>query len=398
MGEEAIVTGIDALVKYLSEHGETDSVSLAYALNTTEKTIEDWANVLEKAGMVRISYRVGKMYIAIPTNVEAASKELMQNVEVRKSILEGEIKGQINVMDKLNQKLDELKKATGNAEGAFRGKAGNIKKELDKLAKIEKEVNENYAKVKERRDYMDRLVLNLQQQFKAVSESAEYIKGMSPETGGAGALMADIKAKILASDQSTKDLLAKFESSVVAQRKELQQLAVNVKDENSKLRETVAQEEKKVEEYSKKLSSLKSGSQSLNSRVEKEKGKILDDAAKARQEIEKEYSLAEQQMAKLRTLIAGGKEGFGGFATLNDNLEHLSTEIERISKEKDQLSKEYNTLLQQLRALDSLSGKKAFEKKSRLEAITGKSRKASKRLDDAVQAASKAGDEAQNIA
>lgn len=59
-----VTTSIDDLVKYINEHGETDSFSLSQALGVSEAIIEVWAGALEKAKLMRVLYKRGKMYLA----------------------------------------------------------------------------------------------------------------------------------------------------------------------------------------------------------------------------------------------------------------------------------------------------------------------------------------------
>jgi hypothetical protein len=62
--DQSVTTSIDDLVKYLNEHGETESSELANTLGVGEGLIEAWANALEKAKIVKITYKSGRMYLA----------------------------------------------------------------------------------------------------------------------------------------------------------------------------------------------------------------------------------------------------------------------------------------------------------------------------------------------
>ena len=55
MEAQSIVTGIDAFLKYISEHGEVTSIDAATQLKVSEDTIENWAKILEKANLVKIT-------------------------------------------------------------------------------------------------------------------------------------------------------------------------------------------------------------------------------------------------------------------------------------------------------------------------------------------------------
>ncbi|MGA3021085.1 MAG: hypothetical protein ABSD68_04005 [Candidatus Micrarchaeales archaeon] len=64
MNPHTITTCIDDLIKYLNENGETDSRSLASALNVSEEMVNAWVYVLEEAHAVKIDYKFDKMFIS----------------------------------------------------------------------------------------------------------------------------------------------------------------------------------------------------------------------------------------------------------------------------------------------------------------------------------------------
>jgi len=61
---ELVSTDIDAFLKYLNENEETEAGELARKLEIDEKSVDEWAKVLEASGNVKITYRMGKMYVA----------------------------------------------------------------------------------------------------------------------------------------------------------------------------------------------------------------------------------------------------------------------------------------------------------------------------------------------
>ena len=59
-----ITTPRDHLVKYLEEHGETESYVLANRLNVAEAIIRYWSNALEQAEMVKVVHKSGRMFLS----------------------------------------------------------------------------------------------------------------------------------------------------------------------------------------------------------------------------------------------------------------------------------------------------------------------------------------------
>ncbi len=75
MDSETVTTSIDELVAYLKRHGETESAELAKAVKSDEKHIEEWVGALEKAGVVGVSYRMGRMYVRVLENGKAGERQ-----------------------------------------------------------------------------------------------------------------------------------------------------------------------------------------------------------------------------------------------------------------------------------------------------------------------------------
>src|SRR5271157_3411176 len=106
MEDRPITTCIDDLVKYLNEHGESDANALANALNVSESIISTWADVLEKARIVKINYKLGKMFISPMAMTKEGVEVARKTVEVKKGVAETELVAQINMINQINTRLD----------------------------------------------------------------------------------------------------------------------------------------------------------------------------------------------------------------------------------------------------------------------------------------------------
>src|SRR5208337_1649342 len=103
--DQRITTSIDDLVKYLKEHGETESSELANTLGVDTGIVEAWSDALEKAKIVRITYKVGKMYVSLAgAEAGAGIGEAKRTAELKKNISETEIAAQINVINQVTAK------------------------------------------------------------------------------------------------------------------------------------------------------------------------------------------------------------------------------------------------------------------------------------------------------
>jgi DeoR/GlpR family transcriptional regulator of sugar metabolism len=91
MDPHSITTCIDDLIKYLNEHGETDSRTLANALKVSEEMINAWVDVLEEAHAVKIDYKLDKMFISTATEIKEEDKVASKMTEEEKKLIDSGI-------------------------------------------------------------------------------------------------------------------------------------------------------------------------------------------------------------------------------------------------------------------------------------------------------------------
>ncbi|MDE1850504.1 MAG: hypothetical protein KGH54_01770, partial [Candidatus Micrarchaeota archaeon] len=155
--EGLTTTGIDALVDYLNKNGETEESKLAEELKVSEKVIEDWASVLEKASIVKITYKIGKMFVSplSVSNVDVASYK--NTLDTKKQSVETELMAQVNVLQEFDRRISNLSKIASSADASFKKNSGQVKKDLDELERIQREVEKHYGSIKMEKDRVDKI-------------------------------------------------------------------------------------------------------------------------------------------------------------------------------------------------------------------------------------------------
>jgi hypothetical protein len=147
MVDQSVTTTIDDLVKYLKEHGETESSKLASELKVSEGIIEIWADALEKAGITKISYKVGKMFVAPVTSLAGGIEEVKKTVELKRGIAEAEIEAQVKLVNDVTAKIEEFKRYQSSAEEAYKNRAGEIKTALDSINRLDSQLETAYKRL-----------------------------------------------------------------------------------------------------------------------------------------------------------------------------------------------------------------------------------------------------------
>ncbi len=380
MSEGSIVTGIDNLLQYLREHGETESVTLAASLNVSEKTIEDWANVLEKAKMVRISYKLGKMYASPIVVSESSAGETKRLTEIKKSVVEREIESQITSTNELSARLDEYSKFVTSADTLFKTKAGALKDAVDRVYKLQDEITGRYNAMKEGKAAAEKLALETEERLKGLQAQEEAIKNFNLSTGNARAVIDDIRSKIYATDESISGLIERFDKEAESERKRLSDMAESIRAESRNLAEIASGEEKQLKEYEGMAEQHRRAALRTKKSIDKERQGILDNVTKARAEADRMYDSVEKEVKRLNETLDRYKKSFGGFATLSDRLSEVKKGIAEIGREKESVSRDLDEMLKQLREAEGLDASKVNEKKKAVDSVEKRTKVTAKRL------------------
>jgi chromosome segregation ATPase len=353
MADQPITTSIDDLVKYLNEHGESDSSTLAAALKVNENIIETWADVLEKAQIVKVNYKLGKMYVSPMITSKEGIAVAKKTVELKRDVAEAELVTQINMINQVSAKLEEFKRYVVGAEGAFRTKAGEVKQMLDQIDRLNAQVDGAYKKLKEKSDYINDISAKLDKEAQKLEEKAKAAQVVTGGDSESKRVVSDIMAKLDDAEGRLKALNSDFIATAEQNRRAFAQLVNSIREEEKLLKETLNQREREVQDYSSSLSSYKQESDSIKRQVTRERARMIDEVAKSTEEARKVYAVAEKQIIEAKKVLLELKGQFGGFAVLSGNLNGIKSSIDAISTQKDEIQKELNELSEQLKAISA---------------------------------------------
>lgn len=344
-----ITTSIDSLMTYLSEHGKTESSELARALGVSESIIETWADVLEKAKITKITYKVGKMYVSIAPTAAGGLETAKATAEIKKGIAETEIQAQVVAIGQISAKIDEFKRYVTGAEATFKGKAGETKATLEEIDRLDAQVNGAYKKLREKKDYIDGMVESLGKSIQALEQKSGALGGVGAG-GDAKVLIEDIRGKLENAEAVIAGLDREFNRTVGESRKGFAELVEGMKKESGALRRQLFQQEKESEEYDSMAKAYGRESERIKRQVAGEREKMLDEISKTSYEVGKVYAVADGQIVALRKSLAEMKSQFGGFAELSDRINKTKGEIGGVEKRRDELAKGLDELSAQLKA------------------------------------------------
>jgi DNA repair exonuclease SbcCD ATPase subunit len=128
--ELLITTGVDALVRLVKEKQRIELEEASGILNIPQETIEDWTRVLEEEGILKMEYRLTRIYLLWVRPTEEEISQEKESFYEEKKGLEGEV-------ERIRQNVSS---GVGEAEG--------LKKSFDQF----------YAKVYGRMEALEKMV------------------------------------------------------------------------------------------------------------------------------------------------------------------------------------------------------------------------------------------------
>ncbi|MGC8676454.1 MAG: hypothetical protein ACP5T3_02985 [Candidatus Micrarchaeia archaeon] len=388
-GGQAITTSIDDLVKYLGDHGETDSLTLAKDLGVPETIVETWANVLEKANIVHVSYKVGRMYISKAVSTPQEEATIRQNVVAKQQVITNDIVSQTQMLNDIAARIDQFKKYMADVENVYNERAGTIKQVMDRINAYDEELNRMQSKINEGADYIAKFRGKVEQEIASINDKTALLDSLTKGTGLADAqkLVDDMNAKLSLSRQELERSREAFEKQLEEERRHFIELDEDIRKEAKLLESFVAELKNQVADYASEMSNYSKEAQSINKQVNSEAKRLLDEAAKAEQEAKGIYAAAQKDASSLSATLVDIKNKFPEIAKLEDTLTDIKRDMADAEAEKDMLSKELAEMQQQLEALKAMGegelGKKSetlINMEQSLKKVTARSSKLGKKV------------------
>ncbi|MDE1851205.1 MAG: hypothetical protein KGH69_00765 [Candidatus Micrarchaeota archaeon] len=397
MADQEIKTSIDALVAFLREHGETNVTSLSAALGVGEPTIIEWANILERANALKISYKAGKMYLSPLTITSEQFDTLKQTTDAKKSDISTEVQSQMAIVNQVSLQMDAMSKSIDSIEKLFKEKYKDLKGMLDSLNSVENAIDNSYVKMKTKKKEADMMQAELQKEIQTMQQHATRLETFSLDTNNARRIIEDIKAKVSAYSKSLGDANEEIRQIIGRHRDYVIGLRSSITEETRQLGEIVRVEERQVEEYERLAKSYRLNAKKSIERINRETARMLDDASKGKEEIGRYTDTADSSLAAFKAKMADIKKQFGAAAEVNDKINGIRKEMDEIAKDKESITKNLAQISNELKALDALSGPRLMDKSQKLDILEKKTKDLAGSTNELKGAADKASGEAKDI-
>ncbi len=371
MADQVITTGIDNLVNYLKEHGETEATELASKLGVEEGNVESWVGILEKADVVKVAYKVGKMYVSLSGGSGEISESAKKTAEMKKVTLEEDIKAQEESIKELDAAIESYKKTAVITESEFKSKAGAIKEMLDKLSAYETAAEKTDAKLVGIKKTEEDMLQKVSPELEEIEKRAEQIEGYGPLVD-AKSRMNDLQAMLSDAHERLTVLNRMFYEQQKEQKETFDEIVRNIRNEETALSRELSEQSRKVEDYDRISKEYKANAENTKKELLKYRASMLDTVSKTVQETRQMYDAAKGQIAALKAAIENVRGELGGYAELDSRIREMRSSIQAVQQERDEIAKELGEIKSILKSASVISADRLPEKSVALEAAANK--------------------------
>lgn len=384
--EKGVFTTIDAFVKYINEHGETEGSVLAAQLGVSERNVEDWANILEKSKAARIVYKLGKMYVSPVTDKTATTSEAKQVAEVRREIAKEDVLAQAAELNRLTEKITDFNKYVGISEGILRSNSKEIKKVLDRINALQNEAAASFNRIKGKKDEVEKFSAGLDGMISKIAGGA-LPQGEPASAESGRAILEDVKAKMRMLEDSNAQMLKAYDEEVGGQREKLLSFNREMQREIKVLKEKLGEEEAGIRNYEGAVKSYDDERGRMKQQVERSRVEILDSVSRSREEIGSVYSAAAKELERVNAVLGEARQGLGGYVEMSNKLAEIKGDIADLTKEAAGIKEQIDSILQGIRSAEQPGAGKEEGGAAGMGSAEGAARKSSDRLRGAAKKA-----------
>ena len=349
MADQEIKTGIDALVAYLNEHGETNVSVIATALGVGESAILEWANVLEKANVIVVSHKSGRLYLAPMTSASKETKEVRQ---AEQSKTEEMISSDIAAVDQVSVDLDQFTKSLSKIDELFNTKYKDAKLMLDKLNSIDANMAKVANDIEAKTNYIKTVSEKSQAQFEAAQKHLANLTNFSLDTNNAKTVAQELKELLKAYEKNTSDLSKGLDLVIYQYKKNALNFSKNIKEKHRQLVEVMSFDQKQIREYERLNQDYKREQAQLKRETDNINKRVIEEIARGKAELTRLIELSKVQLNSISPKVDEIRTDLGSLAELNSQLIGLKGALDSLTKQRDALLNELKKMQQTVKSGD----------------------------------------------
>lgn len=409
-----ISTGVDQLIKLVSQQGKVEIGAAARELKQPIRTIEDWAHVLEGEGLIRVEYKLTKIFLvwAAPSREYVAEKggKIGQKAAQAKQEI-GQIMGRV---EEGGAELAKMQSDLAQLEAARSFSPQDAERLKTELATLEEKYNASFESALRKMAALEKKLASAKPKIEETGQKAGA-KG-DADFSGELASLSKFEATLRAQLEETDTFFDAFQtrldgfrkrveegradekieelkgdlSSVRALRAEIMGAVEAITDEQKSIDGKLTGAEKKLAELAKREDSVMGAKRKLA-----EVRRLSEDARKQKKSISNQLSdtlsLVRKQMSKIRELGEKQEAARGEMQRLKDDYVDISDEISRANEELSGKQKEISgRIAQQMRALENAGrGRLSKDEVDRISSLFNELKGEQERMEQSLKVLSK---------
>jgi chromosome segregation ATPase len=346
-----IHTGVDKLVELIGSEKKINIEDASKKLGISSQVIQEWAEFLEKEGLITIEYSLSKIFLCEKKLSRREISEVAKEISSEKDAFLRKIDTALKTLQKDTSGFEEIKDQFVKIQHDVKDKINIVERELadlEKYTNFKQNIDKEIAKQKAEYDKaLNEIIKNIQK------TKSEYL---SLNTSIATELKEINSAheKVVALERSQATLVTTINSA---------------KDAIKHLEKEIAQEEQTISARLKKINELKEKADSFQKMLAQDKdpsvnkliNKVAEDRKKILQEQDNLLEKAKAKTAELHdysALIEKIRGGFKGFFSKKIKTEQMILQIEQ---EKSELDKALHGLEERTKTLNLMGSSKELK-------------------------------------
>ncbi|MGC8623043.1 MAG: hypothetical protein ACP5UC_03760 [Candidatus Micrarchaeia archaeon] len=397
-----VKTSIDSLIEFIKSKGTAIEISTAAsALGIAEPIAEQWAKILEEANLIKISYRVGKMFVEPITLSPENSRIVETKIATKRDMLEEEVSMQLKQLDKIGDIIDAAKISAGNAETVFRQKAPEMQQRLNEINKVYENVNIQYKYIQEASSKVEETSGRINKELDALIAK---INGYS--SSNVAKTIEDLQAKIAETTKSTSEVNGELGTILKEKDKAIDNIRKNLEKEietlkkqvngqfedlNKKVKiavEQIKEQERQLATYDKEIKEVMQSIEQFNKQknvyikeINSAKVYFNDQYSTRRQEIERSIGSFEKELKDFNSSVDNLKKSFGGVAEIYDSITNAKNDLAVAEKELESAKSEASKLYEMVKALAVATDLTPTKKAEKLNELSNSAKSLNEKVD-----------------
>lgn len=370
-----ISTGVDQLIRLVKERGKVEISTAAKELRQPQRTIEDWAHVLEEEKLIGIEYRLTKVFLVWHAPSSEYVAQRTEKLSAKATQAKGDVEALLSKVQQGGSELEAIEQELHKIETAVLMTPEDAQRMKAELSALDRSYAEQAKSSGEKLRLLKKKLLQLAPQMGAgeqgkpernIEKELSVLKNFEStlqsqiddnETffGAFEARLEDFRRRIEEgkSDERISELQGEL-AQIKGLKTELAGAMEALADEQQSLHTRVAEVEKRIGEYSEQEGSIAGTRKKLS-----ELRRMAEDARKQKEAVAEQLadaiSLVRKQSSKLSALQKKESEASSMQQQIKDEYIDIAEEIARandevISRQKDIARK----LASQMAALETL--------------------------------------------